>query len=62
MFKKTSRTIKKQNSLTNRVEYSIFHGKNKLNLSLVVQNPINLNYGQKNANTSNNGNIKKLKV
>lgn len=33
---------------------AINNSPNKLNLSLVVQNPINLNYGQKNANTSNN--------
>lgn len=33
---------------------AINNSPNKLNLSLVVQNPINLNYGQKNANNSNN--------
>lgn len=33
---------------------AINNSPNKLNLSLVAQNPINVNYGQKNANSSNN--------
>ena len=45
--------IKKQNSLTNRVEYSIFHGKNKLNLSLCDNDIIEINYNISNSSLLN---------